>query len=510
MFGKELSALEKVSDSGDNINQIKLELKRLNQQKIQYKDLLSKQKLIAEDWSNKLRNIIIERQNDDDRLIILKEKLLKGHKTIDILETELIQLGITEPKINSRSNSFNKKISSNKNQQIIRNNRSLSTTKDNKSSWTLGKRAYNYLSQYFINKSKNNSELTITATTKKDSIESFIDVPINLRGPYICDNIDLIIGHDNSNKIRGELIITPVLFVFTATFINFHICIDMIDVKKGNIIKNPFLLRLKLRFHFRNRINEYDDQININNDEHLYYKIMKESLTISYIGIKKDKLRKIVYLLNHTLADPVDINESLYDDEVDYDKKEDQHQDLNNNMSLQADIINQSTLLNISELSQLLNNIPDRFLLTPWKRCYLLSVDGASVDTLLKKLNDDKVLCCLLIIQDEYDKIFGAFCVPSLQYRHDELYYGLGECFVYAYDQKNKANVNIYRSSEENDFHLWTSKSKGIGIGGGNAFALRCSKTFQKMLVNHVILIIHQFYLLLKILNVFKLKYGYH
>jgi hypothetical protein len=109
-----------------------------------------------------------------------------------------------------------------------------------------------------------------------------------------------------------------------------------------------------------------------------------------------------------------------------------------------------------------------------------MSNDGATVVTMFDKLEAVQSECCILLMQDAKHRIFGAFCVPSLKrtISETEEYFGTGECFVFTF--RDDLSLHVYKTTGSNDFQLLSSEQGGLGVGGGNDFALRLDRHFSK------------------------------
>jgi hypothetical protein len=80
-----------------------------------------------------------------------------------------------------------------------------------------------------------------------------------------------------------------------------------------------------------------------------------------------------------------------------------------------------------------------------WKLLYSINKDGVSMQTFYAntKNRDNTVI----IIRDEFDCIFGAFC--SEKWHVSSGYYGTGESFVFTF--KNEEDIMVYKWTEKEE-----------------------------------------------------------
>ena len=130
-----------------------------------------------------------------------------------------------------------------------------------------------------------------------------------------------------------------------------------------------------------------------------------------------------------------------------------------------------STLLNISNISYLLSNLPTRFLLKDWKLLYNTVTDGTSLNQFYRKLSNKGPT--VTVLQDKNGYIFGVFIAES--WHKSTSHFGNGETFVF----KLEPEVKIFRWFEDNDYFAY-AKADFIAIGGGSNYAIRLDNDLNK------------------------------
>lgn len=97
-----------------------------------------------------------------------------------------------------------------------------------------------------------------------------------------------------------------------------------------------------------------------------------------------------------------------------------------------------------------------------WKLLFSISKDGVSFNTFYLNLkNRDNTV---LLIKDEYGKVFGAYNCDEW---HKSLgFYGMGESFVFNFDQSDD-RIAAYRYTGANE-KIQFSDERCIIIGGGS------------------------------------------
>ncbi|EGG20691.1 hypothetical protein DFA_00552 [Cavenderia fasciculata] len=128
--------------------------------------------------------------------------------------------------------------------------------------------------------------------------------------------------------------------------------------------------------------------------------------------------------------------------------------------SFVPDLLNgTSTMLSMSDISQLIVDLPIFYKLRNWTLLYKAEKHGISINTMYSKCKEKGG--CLLVIQDSNKNIFGGFLSDSIH--PSKNYYGDGECFLF----RMKPFYSSYHWSKENDCFIQTTE-KYLSMGGGN------------------------------------------
>ncbi|ORX82388.1 TLD-domain-containing protein, partial [Anaeromyces robustus] len=100
-----------------------------------------------------------------------------------------------------------------------------------------------------------------------------------------------------------------------------------------------------------------------------------------------------------------------------------------------------------------------------WELVYSIIDHGASLSTLLLNCSETYLTgSFILAILDSDGYIFGAYLSEIIHV--SQRFYGSGECFLWRLNNEKK-EIEYYRGSIENQYHIVTEKSF-IAFGGGN------------------------------------------
>ncbi|SAM04961.1 hypothetical protein [Absidia glauca] len=102
-----------------------------------------------------------------------------------------------------------------------------------------------------------------------------------------------------------------------------------------------------------------------------------------------------------------------------------------------------------------------------WTLLYSLDQHGASLKTFYQLACEKGP--CLLVVQDEYDNIFGAYASESIQVKSS--FYGSGESFLWKRSKSTSDRLVRYEHypwTEKNDYFIYSDKNLlGFGNGAG-------------------------------------------
>ena len=90
--------------------------------------------------------------------------------------------------------------------------------------------------------------------------------------------------------------------------------------------------------------------------------------------------------------------------------------------------------------------LPSLIKMREWHLLFSINMDGVSMQTFYHNLKHrDNTL---ILIQDEHDHIFGAFCNEEWHMRNH--FYGTGECFVFSFE-KDDLDITVYHYTGANE-----------------------------------------------------------
>ena len=92
-------------------------------------------------------------------------------------------------------------------------------------------------------------------------------------------------------------------------------------------------------------------------------------------------------------------------------------------------LVGESEILNLEQFTELIHCVPQLYQALQWRLIYSNIVDGTSYHHLLRRAEHESPL--LIIIKDENDFVFGAYCSTELWF--SESYYGNGETFLFTF-----------------------------------------------------------------------------
>ncbi|OUM60286.1 hypothetical protein PIROE2DRAFT_46410, partial [Piromyces sp. E2] len=118
-----------------------------------------------------------------------------------------------------------------------------------------------------------------------------------------------------------------------------------------------------------------------------------------------------------------------------------------------------------------------------WELVFSLVDHGSSITTLLNKCSETHLTgSFLLAILDTNGYIYGAYLSEAIHV--SKRFYGSGECFLWKLNN-DKKEIEYYRGSVENNYHIITEKSY-IAFGGGNGdFGLYISNDLLNGYTSH-------------------------
>jgi hypothetical protein len=103
-----------------------------------------------------------------------------------------------------------------------------------------------------------------------------------------------------------------------------------------------------------------------------------------------------------------------------------------------------STIIDDVSRKQISFFLPPLVRMREWKLLFTPKTDGVSMQTFYNNLKQrDNTL---MLIRDECDRIFGAFCCEA--WKISNKFYGTGESFVFSFEEDD-INVNYFTG--END-----------------------------------------------------------
>ncbi|XP_028850482.1 oxidation resistance protein 1-like isoform X2 [Denticeps clupeoides] len=126
---------------------------------------------------------------------------------------------------------------------------------------------------------------------------------------------------------------------------------------------------------------------------------------------------------------------------------------------------NPSQLLHINQIQQLSRYLPDALIQCTWTLVYNTFSHGTSLSTLYRTMADHDC-CTLVIIRDNHEQVFGAFCTAPLKI--SSLYYGTGQSFLYSF----APHLEVYKWTFTNSYFIKGSKEYLAFGGGGGHFGL--------------------------------------
>ncbi|EGR27782.1 tld family protein, putative, partial [Ichthyophthirius multifiliis] len=120
---------------------------------------------------------------------------------------------------------------------------------------------------------------------------------------------------------------------------------------------------------------------------------------------------------------------------------------------------------------QIIFYVPSMFKFTNWRMIYQNLRHGTSFQTLYRNVEEESPF--ILIIQNFYDEIFGAYVSDAL---HCETsFYGTGECFLFKLDK----DIKVFNSTGKNESYIY-SDLEGFAIGCGEQYGLYVNKDLYK------------------------------
>jgi len=136
------------------------------------------------------------------------------------------------------------------------------------------------------------------------------------------------------------------------------------------------------------------------------------------------------------------------------------------------EIMGGSQLISYSTLKQILMNTPSSLCCCKWSLKYDVNINGGSLSNLYYTLEKGCYSACVMIIKDEQQQVFGAFCSERWRPRHDV--YGTGESFLFKIpfvedDTVVSARAKFYpwqRKSDNYCFQMSTHNHIAMGSGG--------------------------------------------
>jgi hypothetical protein len=137
----------------------------------------------------------------------------------------------------------------------------------------------------------------------------------------------------------------------------------------------------------------------------------------------------------------------------------------------------ESAILNRTQLRELASYVPEAVGMRNWVLKYQMSRDGASLSTLLHRLEASadtegleqrhSYLSCLIVIEDTWGYVFGGYVDGPM--RRSASYYGNGKCFVF----RSRPRLEIFRWTGKNELLLLSNDDMLAMGGGGRGFAFQ-------------------------------------
>ena len=117
----------------------------------------------------------------------------------------------------------------------------------------------------------------------------------------------------------------------------------------------------------------------------------------------------------------------------------------------------ESQILNLEQFTELINCAPELYQTLDWQLIYSTAMDGTSYHNLLRRTQSEYPT--LLVIKDENDFVFGAYCSNELWFSDN--FYGNGETFLYTF----RVNIHnflllIYQSGFERNHDILLVKEE--------------------------------------------------
>lgn len=121
-----------------------------------------------------------------------------------------------------------------------------------------------------------------------------------------------------------------------------------------------------------------------------------------------------------------------------------------------------SDIIDSKMRAQIAKFMPALVRMREWKLLFTTAIDGISYNTFYANLKDrDNTV---LLAKDTKGKVFGAYCSEAW---HKTLhFYGLGESFVFTFNEKKEIQIYSYTGMNEK---IQFSNEKCIILGGGCA-----------------------------------------
>ena len=130
-----------------------------------------------------------------------------------------------------------------------------------------------------------------------------------------------------------------------------------------------------------------------------------------------------------------------------------------------------SSVVTPAELVEVMGNVPLRYAGCAWERLFSTNVDGVSLGTFYRRMEDIE-RPVVMLVRDAEGACFGCYGEP---WRIEKSYYGNGENFVFTIRPKQK----VWRWTGKNNY-FQLGQHDSISVGGGGQFSLHFDSMFER------------------------------
>mmetsp|Transcript_12151 Transcript_12151/g.15916 ORF Transcript_12151/g.15916 Transcript_12151/m.15916 type:complete len:777 (-) Transcript_12151:381-2711(-) len=175
---------------------------------------------------------------------------------------------------------------------------------------------------------------------------------------------------------------------------------------------------------------------------------------------KEKKSQKAARLFEEHLATSTDSGIELLNKPTTSD------QDIGEQQTIKAELIDRSNILSDSHVEQIANMLPASETGRNWALAYSMQRDGACLRTLLYACMVKRKKSCLIVIEDSWGYVFGGYVGHPLE--NQKGYYGTGQSFVYTFHP----SFRVFNWTGQNDLFMVSNESQ-LAMGGGGGFAFK-------------------------------------